>query len=379
MERPAPAPTEGFRPTERPQTDARRRVAIERISPEIDCGRFAIKRVVGESVVVEADIFTDGHDQLACRVLYWQGIEKGPHSSPLLPLVNDRWRGEFRVTKIGTYRYTVEGWTDRFKTWRDDLNKRIAAAQDVQIELLIGAELIGDAAKRVEGEDSELLREWANRLRDAVKKGSGKSIALEEELLPIMERCPDPKLTSRYGKELSGNGGSRRKRAFRHGTKFSRVLVRPSLGITARCRIARLGWPISRPWASTWFICRPFTRSGARIAKEKTISCGRTRRCGQSVGDWIGRGRSQVDSSAVGHAGRFPPVCLQGRKNRDWKLRWTSRSSARRTIPMYASIRSGSAGVRTARSNMRRILPRSTRTSIRSISKLPMRWHYGTN
>ena len=182
--------------------DVRRRVAIERVSPEIDCGRFAIKRVVGESVVVEADIFADGHDQLACRVLYWQGAEKEPLSSPMLPLINDRWRGEFRVSKIGTYRYTVEGWTDRFKTWRDDLNKRIAAEQDVQIELLIGAELVADTAKRAAAGDSELLREWARRLHDSAEEESGRSIALEEELLPVMERYPDPKLASCYEKEL---------------------------------------------------------------------------------------------------------------------------------------------------------------------------------
>src|SRR5579859_6488228 len=196
------APTEGLRPMERLRMDARRRVAIERVRPEIDGGRFAIKRVVGESVVVEADIFADGHDQLACRILYWQGTEKEPQSSPMVPLANDRWRGEFRVTKIGTYRYTVEGWTDRFKTWRDDLNKRIAAGQDVQIELLIGAEFIADTAKRAAGGDSELLREWARRLHDSAEKESGKSIALEEELLPLMKRYPDRKLASRYEKEL---------------------------------------------------------------------------------------------------------------------------------------------------------------------------------
>ena len=182
--------------------DARRRVAIERVRPEIDGGRFAIKRVVGESVVVEADIFADGHDQLACRILYWQGAEKEPQSSSMLPLANDRWRGEFRVTRIGTYRYTVEGWTDRFKTWRDDLGKRIAAGQDVQIELLIGAEIVADTAKRAAGGDSELLREWARRLHDNAEKEAGKSIALEEEWLLLMERYSDRKLATRYEKEL---------------------------------------------------------------------------------------------------------------------------------------------------------------------------------
>jgi starch synthase (maltosyl-transferring) len=182
--------------------NARRRVVIERIRPEINCGRFAIKRVVGEGVVVEADVFADGHDQLACRVLFWHETEKEPQSSPMELLVNDRWRGEFRVSKIGRYRYTVEGWVDRFKTWRGDLVKRIAAEQDVKVELMIGAELISDAAKHAAGGDVQLLREWARRVHEAKDQDSGKLIALEEELLPVIQHYPEPYLVSRYEKEL---------------------------------------------------------------------------------------------------------------------------------------------------------------------------------
>src|SRR5580693_4361796 len=95
--------------------DGRRRVVIEDVSPEIDCGRFAIKRVVGETVLVEADVFADGHDQVACQILYWQDM-KELQSSPMTPLGNDRWRGEFSVEMLGRYQYTVEGWVDRFQT-----------------------------------------------------------------------------------------------------------------------------------------------------------------------------------------------------------------------------------------------------------------------
>ena len=183
------------------QIDTQRRVVIERVRPEINCGRFAIKRVVGETVVVEADIFADSHDQLACRVLSWQGTEQEACSSPMEPLGKDCWRGEFRVSRIGSYRYTIEGWIDRFKTWRADLVKRVAAGQDVRVELLIGAEIIADAAQRA-GKDSHALREWARRLREATNQESGTSIAMEKELLPVIQRYPDPHLVSRYEKEL---------------------------------------------------------------------------------------------------------------------------------------------------------------------------------
>src|ERR1700751_2446282 len=89
-----------FEPMAELSIDGRKRVIVARVSPEVDCGRFAIKRVVGETVIVEADIFADGHDQVACRILYIQdGHEL--QASPMKPLGNDRWRGEFTVTKLG--------------------------------------------------------------------------------------------------------------------------------------------------------------------------------------------------------------------------------------------------------------------------------------
>src|SRR5579863_9587235 len=126
--------------------DGRRRVVIESVRPQIDCGRFAIKRVVGETVIVEADVFADGHDEIGCRILYWPDKGKEAQSFPMKPIGNDRWRGEFPVLTPGRYEYTVEGWIDRFKSWHSDLIKRIDAGQDVHVELLIGAKLIEDVA-----------------------------------------------------------------------------------------------------------------------------------------------------------------------------------------------------------------------------------------
>lgn len=182
--------------------DGRRRVVIERVSPEIDCGRFAIKRVVGETVTVEADVFADGHDQVVCRVLYWKH-DAEPQSSAMLPLGNDRWRGEFAVAQEGRYQYTVEGWIDRFRTWRSDLQKRISAGQDIRVDLITGAQLIERAADRAAGEDTELLRQWARRLRDDRDKLSGSELALQEQLSRVMERYPERDLAARYEKQLT--------------------------------------------------------------------------------------------------------------------------------------------------------------------------------
>ena len=184
------------------QVDGRRRVVIESVRPQVDCGRFSIKRVAGETVVVEADVFADGHDQVACQLLYWRKNETAVQSSPMVSVGNDRWRGEFPVLNVGRYEYTVEGWIDRFTTWRSDLIKRIAAGQDVHVELLIGAQIIEDVAARATGEDAELLRRAAKRLRDKRDKESRKNAALDAELLNAVQRYPERNLVTQLEKPL---------------------------------------------------------------------------------------------------------------------------------------------------------------------------------
>jgi starch synthase (maltosyl-transferring) len=184
------------------EPDGRRRIAIETVSPQIDCGRFPIKRVVGETVVVEADMFADGHDRVACRVLYWQENANDIHSSAMEPIGNDRWRAEFSVLNLGRYRYTVEGWVDHFETWRTDLIKRIADSQDVAVELQIGVALIKDAATRAAKSDAELLLQWSLRLTASPDRETQRQVALDPELHALMLRYPDQFLITRYDKEL---------------------------------------------------------------------------------------------------------------------------------------------------------------------------------
>jgi starch synthase (maltosyl-transferring) len=181
--------------------DGRKRVVIEAVRPEIDAGRFAIKRVPGERVVVEADVFADGHDSVACVLLWrtlgtqrWNEIE-------MEPLGNDRWRAAFPVERLGMYRYTVEGWVDRFRTWRKDLVKRIEAEQNVAVDLLIGADLIDAAAQRAHGEDRAQLALWAAELRGGDDLAR-QTLALDEQLAAMVHKYPDRSLAVRYGREL---------------------------------------------------------------------------------------------------------------------------------------------------------------------------------
>src|SRR5688572_14001848 len=90
----------------------RRRVIVEGVQPEIDGGQFASKRVVGEAVVVEADIFTDGHEAISARLLFKHERDRRWREAAMEPLGNDRWRASFVVDRLGVYRYTVEAWHD---------------------------------------------------------------------------------------------------------------------------------------------------------------------------------------------------------------------------------------------------------------------------
>jgi starch synthase (maltosyl-transferring) len=178
--------------------DARCRVVIEHVDPEIDAGRFPIKRAAGERVVVEADIFADGHDELACMLLDRPAGESAWRETPMRPLANDRWRGEFRVGEPGGHTYTIEAWVDHFHTWVRDLGRRLEAGQNVAADLGIGAELVAAAAARAEGEDAKELRDAARALTGR----SGERSALSPRLAELMARHADRRLTTRYEREL---------------------------------------------------------------------------------------------------------------------------------------------------------------------------------
>jgi starch synthase (maltosyl-transferring) len=177
------------------------RVTIERIAPEIDFGTYPIKRTVGESVTVEADIFTDGHDALYALLLIRRGEEQNWAELPMEFISNDRWRATFIVTGIGRYLYTVQAWIDRFGSWRRDLEKKLAARQVEPLDFLIGAQLVEEASRRSSGLDATKLREAAATLR-TVKPGEDLLLAMDADLGRLVNRYPDARFVTRYAKEL---------------------------------------------------------------------------------------------------------------------------------------------------------------------------------
>jgi starch synthase (maltosyl-transferring) len=183
--------------------EGRKRVIIESVRPEIDSGRFPIKRVVGEKVIVEADIFGDSHDAISCLLLYRCESAAEWTEAAMKPTVNDHWKAEFQVSRLGRYRYTIEAFVDAFRSWRNDLSKKIEAEADTDIDYLIGAQLIGDAVRRALQSDAEKLRRRQDTLLNAHSTGSEKrQLALDQELAEIMFHYPNRQLAVQYHKQL---------------------------------------------------------------------------------------------------------------------------------------------------------------------------------
>jgi starch synthase (maltosyl-transferring) len=171
------------------------RIVIQYPEPAVDNGRFAAKRCVGDTVTVSADIFRDGHDILRGVVRYrgpgdaqWREAEMRRIDTHLGGV---RWAGSFELDRIGSWEYTVDAWTDVFGTWRDELERKVAAGQhDLAGEMSEGALLLRDAAGNAASSEDRMLIAHAQRtLEDErVPENAKHDVALGPELLAAVER-----------------------------------------------------------------------------------------------------------------------------------------------------------------------------------------------
>ncbi len=193
------------------QADGPRRVVIERVRPEIDAGRFAVKRTPGDIVEVTAQLHADGYDLLAAVLRYRPGSDGEPRPWAETPMEfggNDEWRASFRVDEVGRYEYSVEAWVDPFLSWRQEVAIKAGAGLDVSTELMEGAALVAEAAARCEGiepaatGDRQQLEEEARRLGGHADQAARLDAALRDHLLGLMMRHADRRLASVYGRVL---------------------------------------------------------------------------------------------------------------------------------------------------------------------------------
>jgi starch synthase (maltosyl-transferring) len=174
------------------------RIVIQYPSPSVDDGRYPAKRCIGDHVVVQADIFRDGHELLRAVVRHrgpaggrWREAELARIDAHLGGI---RWTGGFKVERTGSHQYTIEAWTDVFGTWRDELERKLGAGQhDLAGELSEGTLLLHAALDRASvAADRNLIEHALITLEDPMMPEAAKhDVALGPELLESVQRSQE--------------------------------------------------------------------------------------------------------------------------------------------------------------------------------------------
>jgi starch synthase (maltosyl-transferring) len=174
-----------------------RRVAIEHVTPDVDAGAFAAKRVVGDVVAVEADVFADGHNEVAATVEY-RHEHDAPEAwrrAPMQALGNDHFRGEATLDRPGPWRFRVVGWIDELATWEHGFLRKLDARQDVTLDREEGVAHLESVAKRAPERQAELLRGAADRLRRSTDK---RTLAALHRAIDAVRGLPDHERATSY-------------------------------------------------------------------------------------------------------------------------------------------------------------------------------------
>jgi starch synthase (maltosyl-transferring) len=174
---------EGQHPLWRPKA----RIAIADLCPQIDEGRYPLKRILGDEFEVQADIFCDGHDKLRA-VVKFAPEGQAWREMTLILFDNDRWVAHFRLDQLGLWRYTIEAWTDPFESWRDEFEKKREAGQSVELELVEGRVIVAAMLRGAEPEDAAQIRKIL-RIFDSGDIARRTEVVLSSELRELSARC----------------------------------------------------------------------------------------------------------------------------------------------------------------------------------------------
>jgi starch synthase (maltosyl-transferring) len=170
------------------------KLVVERLRPAVDAGRYAVKRTLGDRLVVEATVYKDGHDLVAGRVRYRGPGDDRWRTAPMAYERDfDRLRGEITPDRLGRWTFTVEAWTDRFGSWRTELEKKVAVELDVDLELVEGAMLVTEAARAARGVARSELEDAAAVLRGTERPQAARiRVALDPALFDAIQRHLPP-------------------------------------------------------------------------------------------------------------------------------------------------------------------------------------------
>lgn len=178
-------------------------IIIEHVDPELDGGRYPVKRIVGERLEVTADIFKEGHDIITGILRYKTLTEKQWHETPMHHVDNDRWAGSFLLSENTRYLYSVGAYIKSFETWRAELTKKHGVVPDLSSELLEGEAQVKDAMSHAKGEDKTPFKDWLDQWEAAPGQEEKIALALHEELATLIAKHEQRAAWSIYPHELA--------------------------------------------------------------------------------------------------------------------------------------------------------------------------------
>lgn len=190
-------------------------ITIEHVSPQIDAGRYAVKREVGDTMDVVCSIFKDGHDLIKAVILCRLADSNEWWETPMTEINHGlaQWYGQLWFGTNARYIYTIEAWVDEYGTWLDGTTKKLEAGQDISLELVEGADMVRKTVERLKTikdvRDEDARKADLALLQDALKRFDENedmyqcaNILMGNDVSEAMDRWPDREKATRYDREL---------------------------------------------------------------------------------------------------------------------------------------------------------------------------------
>jgi starch synthase (maltosyl-transferring) len=182
-------------------SDGRQRAVISHVTPQVEEGRFAIKRIVGDVVTISAYIFADGHNSVAANLLFRSRKQKNWKEVPMTMGVNDQWSGTFTVDTLGLYFYTIHAWVDYFGSWQQDITKKFQAGMKIKTEIELGIKFLEETLQHRKHPE---IKRFLIEIKKAKSEEQRLKLATNEKLSFLMrEFYPNKQWLTEMPKALS--------------------------------------------------------------------------------------------------------------------------------------------------------------------------------
>lgn len=168
-------------------SNGRKRVIIKNITPQVECGAYPAKATLQEHLNITANIFSDGHDEIAAALFIKHEKERVWREEKMSLINNDRWQKSFVPTKLGFYHFYVQAWVDHYTTWRKGFQKKLEAGQSIDVELEIGLAILNEHLAPANAKDKAALQKWINELRSQTSEAASENI-LSDKMSELI-RC----------------------------------------------------------------------------------------------------------------------------------------------------------------------------------------------